>query len=240
MEKSRIYTLVFSMLVIGFTLAAGFAIVAMERSSAHVLVDTVVKADDAVTQTRSWNDRTIGRIYDEILSEESESTDTLLRDEIRYLQERTQEMVKYIITLQIDLGEYVDGTDRSLYKEKRKNLETLILYPVRVGDLEYLDSYDQPIRFMLYDLDANGQNRASLLKEEIERYKEDILAINDGINATSLGLECNASAGDTWENANFDRSMAANTILILNMLISDVRAAEAEALDELMKIHNHK
>lgn len=238
MDKSRIYTIVFSILVIGFTIAAGFAIVALESSSSSDLKKTVVLADDAITHTRSWNDRTIGRQYDEILSSEKEEIDTAFQNKVQELQKLTGDMMAYIILLQADLAEYVDGPDCAAVKGKRSNVENHIYYPVRVGDLDYPESYGQSIFFMVKDVDNAGKSRATHLKETIQKYKADVLSINKCIDEMTLGLECNDVAGETWEESNFGSSTAANALICMNTLLSDIRAAEAEALYELTQHYN--
>lgn len=238
MDKSRIYTIVFSMLVIGFTIAAGIAIVAMESSSSSDLKKTVVLADDAITHTRSGNDRTIGRQYDEILSFENEEIDTAFQNKVQELQKLTGDMMAYIILLQADLAEYVDGPDCAAVKGKRSNVENHIYYPVRVGDLNYTENYSGTIFFMIKDVDNEGRSRAAHLKEAIQKYKTDVLSIDDCIQETTLGLECNDVEGKTWEEANFGVSTAANALVCMNMLLSDIRAAEAEALYELTQHYN--
>ena len=240
MDKSRIYTIVFSMLVIGFTIAAGFAIVAMESSSSSDLKKTVARADDAITHTRSWNDRAIGRQYDEIFSSENEDIDTALQNKVQQLQKLTEEMMAYIILLQADLAEYVDGPDCPAVKDKRSNVENHIYYPVRVGDLNYTESYGQSIFFMIKDVDNAGKSRATHLKGTIQKYKADILSIDNCIQEMSLGLECNDVAGETWEEVNFGSATAANALICMNTLISDIRAAEAEALFELTHHYNQQ
>ena len=84
--------------------------------------------------------------------------------------------------------------------------------------------------FMTDKMYSESTSRATILKEAIEKYKKDILSICEGMDPRSLGLECNDVSDEPWEDVTFGNKSIASTFIILNTLISDVRAAEAEAL----------
>lgn len=229
MDKSRIYTIVFSMLVIGFTIAAGIAIVAMESSSSSDLKKTVVLADDAITHTRSWSERAISRQYDMLLSPDGAyASAPSIQTEVKLIQNLSNEMVAHIILLQVDLAEFVDGPNCKAVAGKRENVANQIYYPVRLGGVDSIRGF-YPY-FMTDKMYSESTSRATILKEAIEKYKKDILSICEGMDPRSLGLECNDVSGEPWENVTFGNKSIASTFIILNTLISDVRAAEAEAL----------
>lgn len=217
------------MLVIGFTIAAGIAIVAMESSSSSDLKKTVVLADDAITHTRSWSERAISRQYDMLLSPDGAyASAPSIQTEVKLIQNLSNEMVAHIILLQVDLAEFVDGPNCKAVAGKRENVANQIYYPVRLGGVDSIRGF-YPY-FMTDKMYSESTSRATILKEAIEKYKKDILSICEGMDPRSLGLECNDVSGEPWENVTFGNKSIASTFIILNTLISDVRAAEAEAL----------
>lgn len=233
MDKSRIYTIAFSLFVILFTLSAGFAIVALDQTNSigsKVCDDwkeTVVMADDAITHTRSWNERAISRQYDMLLSPDGAyASAPSIQTEVKLIQNLSNEMVAHIILLQVDLAEFVDGPNCKAVAGKRENVANQIYYPVRLGGVDSIRGF-YPYMTETYSESASP---ATLLKEAIEKYKKDILSICEGMDPRSLGLECNDVNGEPWEEVTFGNKSIASTFIILNMLISDVRAAEAEAL----------
>ena len=233
MDKSRIYTIAFSLFVILFTLSAGFAIVALDQTNsigAKVCDDwkeTVVMADDAITHTRSWSERAISRQYDMILSPDGAyASAPSIQTEVKLIQYLSNEMVAHIILLQVDLAEFVDGPNCKAVAGKRENVANQIYYPVRLGGVDSIRGF-YPYMTETYSESASP---ATLLKEAIEKYKRDILSICEGMDPRLLGLECNNVNGEPWEEVTFGNKSIAATFIILNTLISDVRAAEAEAL----------
>lgn len=233
MDKSRIYTIAFSLFVILFTLSAGFTIVALDQTNSigtKVCDDwkeTVVMADDAITHTRSWNERTISRQYDMLLSPDGwYASAPSIQTEVKLIQNLSNEMVAHIILLQVDLAEFVDGPNCKAVEGKRENVANQIYYPVRLGGIDSIRGF-YPYMTETY---SESTSRATQLKEAIEKYKKDILSICEGMDPRSLGLECNDVNSKPWENVTFGNKSIASTFIILNTLISDVRAAEAEAL----------
>ena len=235
MDKSRIYTIAFSLFVILFTISAGFTIVALDQTNSigsKVCDDwkeTVVMADDAITHTRSWNERAISRQYDMLLSPDGAyASAPSIQTKVKLIQNFSNEMVAHIILLQVDLAEFVDGPNCKAVAGKRENVANQIYYPVRVGGVDSIRGF-YPY-FMTDKMYSESTSRATLLKEAIEKYKKDILSICEGMDPRSLGLECNDVNGEPWEDVTFGNKSIASTFIILNTLISDVRAAEAEAL----------
>lgn len=233
MDKSRIYTIAFSLFVILFTISAGFTIVALDQTNSigsKVCDDwkeTVVMADDAITHTRSWNERTISRQYDMLLSPDGAyASAPSIQTEVKLIQYLSNEMVAHIILLQVDLAEFVDGPNCKAVAGKRENVANQIYYPVRLGGVDSIRGF-YPYMTETYSESASP---ATLLKEAIEKYKRDILSICEGMDPRLLGLECNNVNGEPWEEVTFGNKSIAATFIILNTLISDVRAAEAEAL----------
>lgn len=233
MDKSRIYTIVFSLFVILFTISAGFAIVALDQTNSigtKVCDDwkeTVVMADDAITHTRSWNERSISRQYDILLSPDGAyASAPSIQTKVKLIQNLSNEMVAHIILLQVDLAELVDGPNCKAVDGKRENVANHIYYPVRLGGVDSLRGF-YPYMTETY---SENTSRATLLKEAIEKYKKDILSICKGMYPQVLGLECNDVNGEPWEEVTFGNKSIASTFIILNTLISDVRAAEAETL----------
>jgi hypothetical protein len=233
MDKSRIYTIAFSLFVILFTISAGFTIVALDQTNSigsKVCDDwkeTVVMADDAITHTRSWNERTISRQYDMLLSPDGAyASAPSIQTEVKLIQYLSNEMVAHIILLQVDLAEFVDGPNCKAVAGKRENVAYQIYYPVRLGGVDSIRGF-YPYMTETYSESASP---ATLLKEAIEKYKRDILSICEGMDPRLLGLECNNVNGEPWEEVTFGNKSIAATFIILNTLISDVRAAEAEAL----------
>ena len=135
-------------------------------------------------------------------------------------------MVAHIILLQVDLAEFVDGPNCKAVAGKRENVANQIYYPVRLGGVDSIRGF-YPYMTETYSESASP---ATLLKEAIEKYKRDILSICEGMDPRLLGLECNNVNGEPWEEVTFGNKSIAATFIILNTLISDVRAAEAEAL----------
>lgn len=104
-----------------------------------------------------------------------------------------------------------------------------------------IDNYDIPTNFFIGNSEDGSGGQARVLRERIDKYKEQMLALVDSNkrNTIKMGLE---TSGDfrnannqvqNWEMHNFYHTILAATVTILNKLKAEVYNAEFDVVNHL-------
>jgi len=139
-------------------------------------------------------------------------------------QEYSKKMVEYINKLRFDLIEKVEGPGKG---------------KIKLSEVGAKDNYDIPTTFFI------GQNpnncKAKDLKNEIEKFKKNMLALLDAKDTSKvrLGLATDGKytnaegASESWENHHFYNIVTAAVVVTLNKLIMETKNAEFDIINQL-------
>ena len=147
------------------------------------------------------------------------------------LHKYSEEMIKYINDMKIDLLRYVDDTEF----DKEGNLKT-------VKTIVAKDNYDKPTDFFI---GVNNDGKAYELKKKIIEYRKNILSLVDEKRkddlAIAIGLDLDAQkyqnadkTDESWEYHNFYHLVMAACVTILNKTVGEIRNAESAVLKEII------
>jgi len=147
------------------------------------------------------------------------------------LHKYSEEMIKYINDMKIDLLRYVDDTEF----DKEGNLKT-------VKTIVSKDNYDKPTDFFI---GVNNDGKAYELKKKIIEYRKNILSLVDEKRkddlAIAIGLDLDAQkyqnadkTDESWEYHNFYHLVMAACVTILNKTVGEIRNAESAVLKEII------
>lgn len=148
-------------------------------------------------------------------------------DKATKLHEYSDEMVKYINDMTVELLRYADGGEL----DDEGN-------PKTVQTIGAKDNFDKPSDFFI------NQGKATELKNKIAEYKNNVLTLVDPKHreefATSIGLDVdkkyhNAEGmEETWEYHHFYHLVMAACVTMMNKTIGEVRNAESAILKEVI------
>ncbi len=147
------------------------------------------------------------------------------------LHKYSEELIKYINDMKIDLLRYVDDTEF----DKEGNLKT-------VKTIVAKDNYDKPTDFFI---GVNNDGKAYELKKKIIEYRKNILSLVDEKRkddlAIAIGLDLDAQkyqnadkTDESWEYHNFYHLVMAACVTILNKTVGEIRNAESAVLKEII------
>jgi gliding motility-associated protein GldM len=136
---------------------------------------------------------------------------------------KADELVEYIQSLKVKIVQTVEGPQGDPNNVQKK------------------DDINIPGQIMITEKE-NGKQRAVILKEKIEEYREFLIGMVEGNEGLVNGLKSNLSTDDVignegapvpWTFAHFDQLPLAGVVALMSKMQADVRNAEANMLDYL-------
>lgn len=139
-----------------------------------------------------------------------------------------------------ELNQYIDQLKKRLIRETEgfANHEE---DTVRLMYVNGKDNHDVPTDIMIGQSEDGSAGESRILKDRMNTYKKDMLALlpENVANQLHLNIETEdpQDGGETrtWEMRNFYHSPLAASVTILSKIQDDLKAAEADVVDELLK-----
>ena len=154
---------------------------------------------------------------------ENETKTKPWKDKADQVATKADELVEYIQTLKVKIVQTVEGPQGDPNNVQKK------------------DDINVPGQIMITEKE-NGKQRAEILKEKIEGYREFLIGMVEGNEGLVNGLKSNLSTDDVigqegtpvpWTFAHFDQLPLAGVVALMSKMQADVRNAEANMLDYL-------
>jgi gliding motility-associated protein GldM len=139
-----------------------------------------------------------------------------------------------------EVNQYIDLLKKRLIRET----EGFANHEEDTARLMYVngkDNYDVPTDIMIGQSEDGSSGEARILKTKLTEYKASLLALLPENTAKQLHLPIDTQdpqdGGETrtWEMRNFYHSPLAASVTILSKIQDDVKSAEADVVDELLK-----
>lgn len=199
------------------------------------IMNAFITVDQSLVVTKDNFEKKIESLYsdfDKALAEDEKKVKEF-HDKAMLVKNYTNEVVTLINDIRTELVMEVDGVEKNV-------ADTMM-----AKDLNAADNYDIPTHLLCGSDEAKGHNgKAHEIHLKVDEYKEKILNLfeNESVrNSLKLGLDMNDSYNpvtkqkETWEIRHFYHNVAAAAIALLNKTILEVKNAEAEALNALLK-----
>jgi gliding motility-associated protein GldM len=142
-----------------------------------------------------------------------------------------------------ELCKFIDELKSELYMEVQKLPSKEVADTFQLKNLDSKDNYDTPTHFMIGEDPENATGKAKDLKEKIEAYKKDLTNLIP--EKERAGLRLGLSTEDVysvseemvvkWENNAFYHNTMAATMTIFAALKNDVKNAESDVVNTLLK-----
>ncbi len=164
-------------------------------------------------------------------------------EKAKMAKELSDEMVQYIKDLMTDVLAYTEFGVRVMDDNSHRNHKKwLEANEINLNDVKKKDNYDKPIVVLIPNQANPETGRAYKLRMEIEKYKNNMLALLDTsqLAQTTLGFHYEPAFNKqykktmSWEFNTFYHTVLAADVVIFNKMIADVRNAEAEIVSKLM------
>jgi gliding motility-associated protein GldM len=139
-----------------------------------------------------------------------------------------------------EINQYIDLLKKQLIRET----EGFVNHEEDTARLMYVDgkdNYDVSTEIMIGQSEDGSSGEARVLKNKMIAYKEEMLALLPPTVASQLHLNVETEdpqdGGEThtWELRNFYHSPLAASVTILSKIQDDLKAAEADVVEELLK-----
>ncbi len=195
------------------------------------ILDAFVTVNKGLETTAASFDRGIGQLYSEF--DQKKSIDPLR-------MQPTWEKAQRVKALSKKLNERIDLLKKRLIRETEG-------YVNHEGDtihLQYVnskDNYDIPTNIMIGASEDGSKGEARNLKQELRHYQNDLLALlREDVRKDihfSFDMEDPKDGGDlkTWELKTFYHTPLAASVTILSKIQDDVKSAEQDVLNALMR-----
>ncbi len=139
-----------------------------------------------------------------------------------------------------DLNAFIDALKKTLLRETEgftnKEEDT-----IRLQYVKGLDNYDTPTNILCGESEDGKNGQANVLRKKLEKFETDMLALlspeaRKGVNLT-IDTDDPTDGGEyrTWEMKTFYHSPLAADITILSKIQDDVKSAEADIVDALLR-----
>jgi gliding motility-associated protein GldM len=139
-----------------------------------------------------------------------------------------------------EINTYIDQLKKRLIRET----EGFVNHEEDTARLMYIngkDNYDVPTDILIGQSEDGSAGESRVLKDKLNAYEEDMLALLPPNVANQLHLNIETEdpqdGGEThtWEMRNFYHSPLAASITILSKIQDDLKAAESDVVEELLK-----
>ena len=195
------------------------------------ILDAFVTINAGLENTGSSFDKDLASLYARF--DEKKSVDPL---RVTPNWEKAQEAKK----MSTELNQYIDLLKKRLIRET----EGFVNHEEDTCHLMYVsgkDNYDVPTDILIGDSEDGSAGESRILKEKLNTYETSLLALLPENTAKQLHLNIETEdpqdGGETrtWEMRNFYHSPLAASITILSKIQDDLKAAEADVVEELLK-----
>ncbi|TND04087.1 MAG: gliding motility-associated protein GldM [Bacteroidetes bacterium] len=140
-----------------------------------------------------------------------------------------------------ELSAYVEGLKRQLIRETegfdQKEEDTIQLTFVKMQD-----NYDVSTHILIGDSEDGSKGEARILKEKLINFRKDMLNLLPEADRKQINLTIDTEDpknGDedqkTWEMMNFYHSPLVAVVTILSKIQTDIKTAESDVVDALLK-----
>jgi len=153
-----------------------------------------------------------------------------INDKAKQVKALANQMEQYLIDVKAEIIAIEDGIVIDSAKVRQ------------VRDIQNKDKYDNTTNFMCGTTTTNCTGaKASELKAELQKYKDAILAtLGDNAKNVKIGLDLTdppvrGTETATWESEKFYHLPLAAVVTLISQLQTDVRNAEGEVINELLK-----
>ncbi len=139
-----------------------------------------------------------------------------------------------------EMNEYIDLLKKRLIRET----EGFANHEEDTARLYYIDgkeNYDVPTNILIGNSEDGSAGESRVLKTKLNEFEKNILALlpENTANQMHFGIDTRDPQDDgetrTWEMRNFYNSPLVATVAILSKIQDDVKSAEADVVDELLK-----
>lgn len=142
--------------------------------------------------------------------------------------------------MSVEINQYIDLLKKRLIRETEgfANHEE---DTVRLMYVDAKDNYDIPTDILIGQSEDGSAGEARILKNKLNAYEADLLALLPPTVAQQLHLNIetedpqDGGETSTWEMRNFYHSPLVASVTILSKIQDDLKAAEADVVDELLK-----
>jgi gliding motility-associated protein GldM len=195
------------------------------------ILDAFVTVNNGLENTGHSFDKDISALYAKF--DEKKSIDPL---RVKSMWEKAQEAKK----LSADIGSYLDQMKKMLLREtegyKHKEEDT-----IHLAFVDGKERYDIPTN-ILCGGDENGTNgQAHILRGKLEAYKNSLMGLLPPAEKAAMHLSIESKdptdGGEfhTWEMKTFYHTPLAADITILSKIQDDVKGAEADVVEALLR-----
>lgn len=195
------------------------------------ILDAFVTINAGLENTGSSFDKDLAALYARF--DEKKSVDPL---RVTPNWEKAQEAKR----MSKELNQYIDLLKKRLIRET----EGFANHEEDTAKLMYVDgkdNYDVPTDILIGDSEDGSAGESRILKDKLNAYEKDMLALLPENTAKQLHLNIDTEdpvdGGETrtWEMRNFYHSPLAASVTILSKIQDDIKSAEADVVDELLK-----
>ncbi|HPE85907.1 MAG: gliding motility protein GldM [Bacteroidia bacterium] len=193
------------------------------------ILEAFVTVNDSVEQTNLTFEDKIEQLYGQFEQQYliNQAKVGPYWEKAKQADSMSTEMIDYIKTLKYEV---IALTEKSTVEEIKH---------LSLSEINSRDSYDQPTNYFIGTSPDGSRGKARELKNKINSYKENMLALFDESMAINinLGLETNKEymdadgASQNWEIHHFYHTILAADVTFLNKLIMDVQNAEFAVLN---------
>ena len=224
--------------LIGLMYLVFLALMALQVS--REVLDSVVLIDNEINQTNINLSQRINSTLDAFRSQLTVAEERVrpIYNEANRVQELSDELVDFILNQRAEMIAHIDGID----VEEARNLDLF--------DLRNKDNYSSSTRFWLtageLDTSVTGAegSRAFELRQRIIDFKESLMPIlesHDLVGRVNLGLDVErnypapggAGGSINWQQNMFDRVIPVAVATNLTRLVTEVRSAEFDLINNL-------
>lgn len=193
------------------------------------ILEAFVTVNDSVEQTNKTFEDKIDNIYAKFEKQYmiNQAKVGPYWEKAQTADQLTEDMITYIETLKLEV---ISLTEKKPIEE---------IEGVKLEDIGNRDSYDEPTNYFIGSSPDGTKGKAGELKNKINEYKANMLALFDGDDGANinLGLVTDKEyhdadgASQTWEMHHFYHTILAADVTFLNKLIMDVQNAEFGVLN---------
>lgn len=201
------------------------------NSYSYNVLNGFVTCGDAVHNANTQIEKVID---DKIASLESDtigiSSET--REKIDSLKMYADKMVAYVYNMRLELVRSIDGEDAQAVQEALARPD----HYLNAASIAHKDEVSGTMYYMY------NQRNVSILTSELEEYRENILSLVECKNyedssavRNQIGLKMDHVNGRIWGDNLFDGAMLISASVAFDQIVGDVRNAEYEMLQLLLK-----
>ncbi|CAN5901880.1 gliding motility protein GldM [soil metagenome] len=195
------------------------------------ILDAFVTVNNGLENTGKSFDKDIAQLYAKF--DEKKSIDPL---RVQTMWIKAQDAKK----LSHELGAYIEEMKKILLREtegyKNKEEDT-----IHLDFVEGKDRYDIPTNMLCGDSEDGADGQAHVLRQKLDAYKQVMLSLLPPAEQAAMHLSIESKdptdGGEfrTWEMKTFYHTPLAADITILSKIQADVKAAEADIVEALLR-----